>query len=134
MLDESNSYVKTYRTIRDKFTDCQSGSIKLRILGKRNSDGRRYNLPTASEVTALIVGDFDAADCERDVIVEERSGLLKRISTIELSYFPFQYPLLFPRGEDGYRTDIEYEETHSKNTINMLFGTQLEWIAYRIQH
>jgi len=133
MLDSCNEYVKTYRTIRDKYQDGESNQIRLRILGKRNSDGRRYNLPTSSEVAALIVGDFDSADCERDVIVEERSGLLKRISILEPSYFPLQYPLLLPRGEDGYRTDIEYDETDTKSKIQRLYVTMLEWIAYRIQ-
>jgi len=62
--------------------------MRLRILRKKSSDGRRYNLSTSSEVVALIVGDFDASDCDRDVIVEEQSGLLKRISVFEPSYFP----------------------------------------------
>ncbi|MCI66054.1 helicase-like protein, partial [Trifolium medium] len=68
--------------------------MKLRILRKRGSDGKRYNLPTASVVAALIVGDFDATDFERDVVVEEQSGLLKRISVFEPAYLPLQYPLL----------------------------------------
>jgi len=46
-------------------------------LGKRGYDGCRYNLPTASEVAALVVGDYDATDFERDIVVEEQSGLLK---------------------------------------------------------
>jgi len=70
-LDDYNPYVQTYRTIRDKIMQNPILSeVRLRILGKRNRDGRRYNLPTASEVAALIVGDFDAADFDRDVIVE----------------------------------------------------------------
>jgi hypothetical protein len=98
-----NPYVKTYNTIRNTLHLDGISTIRLRILGKRGRDGRRYNLPTASEVAALIVGNFDAADFERDIIVEEQSGLLKRISTFEPSYWPLQYPLLFPRG----KMDIE---------------------------
>jgi hypothetical protein len=97
-----NPYVKTYRSVRDALSRQNCINIKLRILGKRGRDGRRYNLPTASEVAALVVGDYDAADFERDVIVEKQSGLLKRVSTFEPAYWPLQYPLLFPRGEDGY--------------------------------
>jgi hypothetical protein len=57
-----NPYVRTYNTIRDTLHLDGIPTIRLRILGKRGRDGRRYNLPTASEVAALIVGDFDAAD------------------------------------------------------------------------
>ncbi|KAK2422598.1 hypothetical protein QL285_033122 [Trifolium repens] len=111
----------------------ETPNVRLRILGKRGRDGRRYNLPTASEVAALIVGDYDTADFERDIIVETMSGLLKRISTFEPSYWPLQYPLLFPRGEDGYRKDIEFKENPRKSSRKRQYITQLEWVGYRIQ-
>ncbi|MCI90240.1 helicase-like protein, partial [Trifolium medium] len=47
---------------------------------------------------------------DRDVIVQTQPGLLQRISTFEPAYWPLQYPLLFPRGEDGYRRDIEFKD------------------------
>jgi hypothetical protein len=128
-----NRYVHTYNKIRDTLHSQNPPSIKLRILGKRGRDGRRYNLPTASEVAALIVGDFDGENPERDVIVETQSGLLKRISTFQPSYWPLQYPLLFPRGEDGYRRDIEFRDSPRKKSRKRKFITHLEWIGYRIQ-
>jgi hypothetical protein len=121
-----NPYVKSYRTIRDAISNQHSNNIKLRILGKRGRDGRRYNLPSASEVAALVVGDYDAADFDRDVIVETQSGLLKRISTFEPAYWPLQYPLLFPRGEDGYSRDIQFKDNPKKSTRKRQFITQLE--------
>lgn len=134
ILDSINSYVKIYIIIRVKVNDGESQSIRLRILRKRVGDGRRYNFPTLSEVVVLIVGDFDAFDCERDVVVEERSGLLKRISIFEPSYFPLQYPLLLPTGEDGFRNSIEYIVTDIKTAIKRKYVTHLEWVGYRIQH
>jgi hypothetical protein len=129
-----NPYVRTYNMVRDTLLQSQeTPNVRLRILGKRGRDGRRYNLPTASEVAALIVGDFDTADFERDIIVETMSGLLKRISTFEPSYWPLQYPLLFPRGEDGYRKDIEFKENPRKSSRKRQYITQLEWVGYRIQ-
>jgi len=132
-LDVCNSYVKTHRTARDKLMENNHPTVKLRILGKRNRDGRTYNMPTTSEVAALIVGDFDSSDFDRDIVVEERTGFLKRISIVEPSYFPLQYPLLFPMGEDGYRKDIKYQISDRKAAIQRLFVTLKEWIAYRIQ-
>jgi hypothetical protein len=102
-LDQYNPFVETYRAIRDTIIQqSDSVNIRLRILGKRGRDGRRYNLPSASEVAALIMGDFDTADFDRDVVVETQSGLLQHISVFEPAYLPLQYPLLFPRGEDDF--------------------------------
>jgi len=80
ILDDCNPYVKTYRTVRDKLKENNSPTIQLRLLGKRNRDGRRYNLATTSEVAALVVGDFENSDFDRDIVVEEQSGMLKQIS------------------------------------------------------
>ncbi|GAU27991.1 hypothetical protein TSUD_373870 [Trifolium subterraneum] len=113
-----NPYVRTYTTVRNTLYLQGTPNVKLRILGKRGRDGRRYNLPTASEVAALIVGDFDAADFERDVIVETQTGLLQHISTFQPSYWPLQYPLLFPRGEDGYSRDIEFNDNDKRKQGN----------------
>ncbi|WJX50699.1 DNA helicase [Trifolium repens] len=80
-----NRYVHTYNKIRDTLHSQNPPSIKLRILGKRGRDGRRYNLPTASEVAALIVGDFDGENPERDVIVETKV----RASLLHMSDYIF---------------------------------------------
>lgn len=133
VLDSSNSYVKSYRLVRETLLKNQAPSIQLRILGKRGYDGRRYNLPSASEVAALVVGDYDAADFERDVIVEEQSGLLKRISVFEPSYLPLQYPLIFSRGEDGFHRDILFSDKHKTTPIQRKYVSMKEWFAYMIQ-
>ncbi|MCH79269.1 ATP-dependent DNA helicase PIF1 [Trifolium medium] len=128
-----NPYVETYNTVRNTLHSHGVPNVRLKILGKRGRDGRRYDLPTASEVAALIVGDFDGTYPDRDVIVEYQSGLLKRVSTFEPSYWPLQYPLLFPRGEDGYSKNIEFRDNARKATRKIKFITQLEWVGYRIQ-
>jgi len=133
VLDNHNPYAETYRMIREKMSENDVPILKLRILGKRGCDGRRYNLPTTSEVAALIVGDFDAADFERDIIVETQSGSLKRVLVFEPSYLPLQYPVLFPRGEDGYRKDIQLNDDSNAPTIKRKTITLREWFAYRIQ-
>ncbi|OIT19438.1 hypothetical protein A4A49_60348, partial [Nicotiana attenuata] len=59
MLDGHNVLAKTFRMVRDRFQEDGSSNVRLRLIGKRNTDGRRYNLPTVSEVAALVVGDFE---------------------------------------------------------------------------
>ncbi|OIT36030.1 hypothetical protein A4A49_57877, partial [Nicotiana attenuata] len=59
MLDDINVLAKTFRMVRDRFQENIDSNVKLRLIGKRGTDGRRYNLPTIPEVAALVVGDFE---------------------------------------------------------------------------
>ncbi|XP_048498345.1 uncharacterized protein LOC125496795 [Beta vulgaris subsp. vulgaris] len=69
MIDQHNPLAKSFRMARDRFESNNGEDLKLRLIGRRDSDGRTYNLPTTSEVAALIVGDIDTAD-KRDMDIE----------------------------------------------------------------
>jgi len=56
-------------------------------------------MPNVFEVATLIVGDVYSAS-PRDFIMKNRSGKLQRIIELHTSYLGYQYPLLFPYGED----------------------------------
>ncbi|XP_061346430.1 uncharacterized protein LOC133292063, partial [Gastrolobium bilobum] len=107
MLDEHNSIAQSFRYARDRYREDDFSGVKLRLIRKRGSDGRVYNLPSASEVAALIVGDIDNALGDRDIVVETQDRVLQRIDVKHPLYLGLQYPLLFPYGEDGYRDDVE---------------------------
>ncbi|XP_073137503.1 uncharacterized protein [Henckelia pumila] len=113
MLDENNVLVKSFRMIKERMMVEVQSDIKLRLIGRRDKDGRRYNLPSTSEVAALIVGDFNEALGDRDILIETQSGQLKRINELNPAYLSLQYPILFPYGEDGYREDIPLSESKS---------------------
>lgn len=134
VLDDCNPYVQNFRILRQHFTSSNVSDIKMRIIGKRGRDGRRYNSPTTSEVAALIVGDFDTAGCDRDIIVQTQCGELQRVPLLSPCYLPMQYPLLFPRGEDGFVEDVSFGSSCNAQTINRMKITLREWFAYRIQH
>ncbi|KAH0773449.1 hypothetical protein KY290_010586 [Solanum tuberosum] len=104
MLDKHNVLARSFRMVRDRFQAEQSTNVKLRLIGRRGSDGRRYNLPSVSEVAALVVGDFEPTNTDRDIIIESQNG--QRINELNAAYLGLQYPLLLPYGEDGYREDI----------------------------
>ncbi|XP_035832060.1 uncharacterized protein LOC110932569 [Helianthus annuus] len=110
LLDSENMLVKTYRMVRDHFHESPEANLKLRLMYKREKDGRIYNLPTSLEIAALVVGDIDKAIDHRDILVETQSGMLQRISELHPSYLALQYPLLFPYGDDGYRIDIPHRD------------------------
>ncbi|KAK9176667.1 hypothetical protein WN944_028686 [Citrus x changshan-huyou] len=62
MLDQHNNLVKSFRMARDIYKTQPESTFRLRLLNSRTRDGRRYNMPTISEVAGLIVGDFSEAN------------------------------------------------------------------------
>ncbi|GJT77072.1 hypothetical protein Tco_1043797 [Tanacetum coccineum] len=93
---------------RDKYNEKTEQSIKIKLITKRAKDGHTYNLPTASEVVGLIVGDVDSCAEQRHIVIEMRKGDLQRINIFHPSYLPIQYPLLVPHSQDGYRLNIPH--------------------------
>nr|GEW78568.1 uncharacterized protein [Tanacetum cinerariifolium] len=99
--------------------------ISLRLIVTRQRDGRQYNLPTASEVAALIIGDFDSTEHKRDIILHCQDGDFKRISELHPSYLALHYPLFFPYGEDNYRSDIFHEGQFIVDAYTMIKSERL---------
>ncbi|XP_058759606.1 uncharacterized protein LOC131632902 [Vicia villosa] len=111
MLDEHNVHAKAFRMARDVLRTNSFTDLKLILISDRSEDGRVYNKPTVSEVAALIVGDIDYAD-KRDILIHRRNGGLQRIDEFHPTYLAYQYPLIFPYGEDGYRKNIMHKYPH----------------------
>ncbi|KAL6582395.1 hypothetical protein OROMI_006409 [Orobanche minor] len=130
LVDDNNPYAQSFRMVTDRLHQGRCDDVRLRLIGRRSRDGRTYNLPTTSEVAALIVGDVDSSYDTRDVTVETQSGALQRINELHPSYLPLQYPLLFIYGEDGYYADVPHAESSNNKRINL---TIREFTAYRIQ-
>ncbi|KAL6569662.1 hypothetical protein OROMI_014176 [Orobanche minor] len=128
MMDEHNPYAKVYRMARDRLSLNNSVEIRLQLIGRRQKDGRTYNLPTASEVAAVIEGDIENAPDKRDIVLEKQSGFLKHIDEFMPCYLPLQYPLLFAYGEDGWYTDIPKNKFSKRPNL-----TLREFLAFRIQ-
>ncbi|CAH9095699.1 unnamed protein product, partial [Cuscuta europaea] len=72
MLDTYNVHAKSFRMARDRFNESNSTTLKMKLIGKRHSEGRTYNMPSVNEVAALIEGDFDVNKKERDVILQTK--------------------------------------------------------------
>lgn len=132
MLYQYNEHAKSFRMARERLNDGDVPNLKLKLISQRVTDGRIYNLPKVSEVAALIVGDVDTADY-RDIIMETQSGQLQRIDELHASYLAYQYPLIFPFGEDGYRPDVVHRERHKKKGRLRNRLTAREWVSFRLQ-
>jgi hypothetical protein len=132
MLDEHNVHAKGFRMARDRLEENNTADLRLKLIFERTSDGRIYNKPTVSEVSALIVGDVDYAKC-RDIILERQSGSLKRIDEFHPAYLAYQYPLIFPYGEDGFRRGTKLREEPDVEITKRNRLTIMDWLSFRIQ-
>ncbi|XP_045793087.1 uncharacterized protein LOC123888169 [Trifolium pratense] len=134
MVDNYNGLAQAYRRVRDALQNGSECQLSLRLYRNREKDSRMHNIPTADEVAGLIVGDFDDSDIGRDVIVNERKYGLTRIHETHVLFLPLQYPLLFPRGENGWEPDIPrfFTEEVSKEKKRERVSIR-EFIAFRLQ-
>ncbi|XP_076938850.1 uncharacterized protein LOC143607202 [Bidens hawaiensis] len=130
--NEISNRQSLFRMARDRFQENPDANLKLHLIGRRQQDGRTYNLLTSSEVAALIVGDIGNIE-PRDIIVETQTGRLKHISELHPSYIPLQYPLFYIYGDDCYRVDIPHRDFRSLQKSKRPNCTMREYFAYRIQ-
>jgi hypothetical protein len=129
MLDDNNILAKTFRMARDRFKEGDYHDYTLRILDKRNGT---HNLPSASEVAALVVRDPTGESEGRDIVVEYKNKVPQRISEIHPKLMSMQYPLLFPYGEDGFRLEIPYKKANGAEKSRK-YVTLSEYYAFYLQ-
>jgi hypothetical protein len=80
MLDELNLLVKNICMARDHFSGGNTHHLRLRLIGSWSIDGRVQNLPTCSEIAAIVIGDIGLDNTHSDVIVDYKEGGLQRIN------------------------------------------------------
>ncbi len=72
MMYNINPYVEVFKMARDMMAkECAPMDLKLCLIAFRTKDARRYNVSTADEVIALMVGDGSEAIDRRDVVLTQ---------------------------------------------------------------
>lgn len=107
LFNEHNCLVRDFKSALENVT---SDDFKVIIKADKvpmNEHARRFNAPRAPEVAAVIVG---TEITRRDIVISRRDQTKQRVAETHRSYDALQYPILFPRGEDGYH--LELYQTH----------------------
>ncbi|CAI0382359.1 unnamed protein product [Linum tenue] len=133
MLDEHNELVRTFRRVRDQLQEVDAPNLKLRIIGAK-SRNRQYDLPQASEIAALIPGDFIPDRDDRDIIGDHVYDGLKRITSLNPKFDALHFPLLFPYGEDGYHPLIKYRPACCPPSMHWIQIPELFLIQHEGNH
>ncbi|XP_028053298.1 uncharacterized protein LOC114257721 [Camellia sinensis] len=93
ILNAHNPFVHTFRQLAQR-PDIHECRLQIK---EQPRNRPQYNLPTAPEVAAVLVGGEEAGNLRpRDIIVQSTSGHLLNIPDITGYYDPLQYPLLLP--------------------------------------
>lgn len=109
MVSIHNPYFEAFKTASERLLDHDNVALHLRTIDVPHLDQRRYNRPTASEIAVLMVGSGEESTSgNRDIVIQKRHGPLKRISDLHSSYCPLRYPMLFPRGEQGWHLNMTH--------------------------
>jgi hypothetical protein len=102
MMYNINPYVEVFKMARDMMAiEGAPTDLKLRLITSRTKDACQYNVPTANEVVALMVGDGSEVIDRRDIVVAQQANPFQRIFDLHVGYMALHYPLFFPYGEDG---------------------------------
>ncbi|CAN1827836.1 hypothetical protein LINPERHAP1_LOCUS32051 [Linum perenne] len=101
MFDEHNVLAKVFRSARDRVNLGNVHSVKIKLMARRTSDGREYDLPTVDELAGLIVDETGEDTFQPDIVVQYLTSSMERVKYTHSSLMALQYPILFPYGEDG---------------------------------
>ena len=128
MLDQYNPYIQNFCQIRD-LIQTNSTEITMRIYGDRLQDPHCYNIPTASKVATIMIGDScDVALSNRDILLHLHHGGFQRISEVHPSYDLLHYILLFLKGDDGWHVDISLKGSAKRERV-----TTMQFYSYKLK-
>lgn len=112
MMETCNPFAREFLTMGQRMRSMiEAGdnpvNVVFRLRANNYAGPRTHNLPTATEVAAVLVDDGNAAN-NRDLLLFPRSGGLLRLFETHSIYDSLQCPLLLPLGELGWTYTDEY--------------------------
>ena len=128
MLHDTHPYVASFKFALEQM---ETPNHKVVIKADRRPAGehaRRFNAPVANEVAILMVGEEHG---KRDIVLKQRDNLLMSINETHRSYDSLQYPLMFPRGEDGYNFALRQVNPSTGQETNKSVSCR-DFYAYRL--
>ena len=103
MLFNHHPYVQVFKhahQILNARLEANQSDLHVQLHYNEATDARRYNLPIANEIAAVIPGDgTEVLNENRDIILCLEKGGLRHISHLHHAYSTLHYVLLFPKGE-----------------------------------
>ncbi|CAN1164069.1 hypothetical protein LINPERPRIM_LOCUS32980 [Linum perenne] len=118
MFHEHNVLARVFRSARDRINLGNVESVKIKLVAKRTSDGREYDLPTVDEQAGLIVDETGEDTFQPDIVVQYLTNSMERVKCTHSSLMALQYPILFPYGEDGWHGNILLRNSNTRRHLS----------------
>ena len=109
MLNTHNAYVQVFQHA----AELEVPNVTILLRCNANVDPRTYNVPRVSDIAAFIPDGTHVA-APHSIAVRMHGGGVKRITDLNSAYDPLHFVLLFPRGEQGWTTDIPLNVTYRR--------------------
>jgi len=107
VLHALHPHVLAFKSNAERIRNDPSVSLRLQLVERQCNDPRRYNLPSAHEIAALIPIDDVSESGRRCIVLENREGSdLHFIDEADSMHLSLRYPLIYPRGELGWSYNI----------------------------
>jgi hypothetical protein len=147
ILDEVNPHVAAFHHMKEVIEEQDRAAaasnntplnVSIKFVTPANVDLRRYNTPTAEEISVVYTADDGEVPAEqRGFVMNARGGGLRRIPEIDPHCQPLMYPLFYPRGQLGWCTSLPKTGTNGEPLYNragkLLRISQAEYIRYHTQ-
>jgi hypothetical protein len=128
MSHQYNVYVKEFKSSLDSMNNDDMQVVIRADKKPADAHSRVFNAPVVNEVAFTIAGDsFE----RREIVLTKRSNQLTRIADTHRSYDTLQYPIMFPRGEDGYFICFN-QKIPNTNAFSDKMISCMQFYAYRI--
>ncbi len=116
MLDENNTYMRIFRSVRGILDDDRMPEPKPVLYANTRPDrehARRYNLPANGLIGAIVIRDVAELMKKNDIVLERKgdrneNNFEKRITSNQTNqaYVSLCHPILFPNGQNGWHFEI----------------------------
>ncbi|XP_074356767.1 uncharacterized protein LOC141696538 [Apium graveolens] len=133
ILDEANQLVGEFRQQRDLYESDEIVELQITLKVIRSESGREYHISSTDEVAGIMVGDTEETCGDRDIIVNEKGKGLVRVSYVHPKLMALQYPLLFPRGENGFHPKIKFQKAADSSCKLRGFLSLKNYYSYTFQ-
>ena len=139
VLINCNLYVKCYKTMHQKIAEEHELALKenreaikfvMRFYHEPQSDPRRYNKPTCSEVAAIFESHDGAPPSHRHINVYAKDGGLKTLDYDSMHCDPMSCVLIWPCGEPGWHISMPAGGERKTNVRQNI--TMREYVSYRL--
>ncbi|SAL98428.1 hypothetical protein, partial, partial [Absidia glauca] len=102
VIHQNNPFAQRLMTTYEQYGDQRIANVSL-VIKANTGLGRRYDSPSYPEIAAMVMEDsIDGGIEPHDIVINDRTRGIQQVNSLNASYMPLHYVLMFPFGENGW--------------------------------